>query len=72
MKEFKIEVLKENAASVIFLGNGKLPIRRMEDLLNQYGDDGWDLSFQIVEWRRLLLFWRREAAIITFSREKKS
>ncbi len=38
--------------------------------MNKYSDDGWDVEFQLVEERRLLFSWSREAAIITFSRVK--
>ena len=67
-KEFKIEVVTEGALGTIFLGSSSLPIKKMEALMNQYGQQGWDVSFQLIEHRRLLLFWNREAAVITFSR----
>ena len=43
---------------------------KMEEVMNKYGEDGWDVEFQLVEKRRLLFLWSREAAIITFSRTK--
>ena len=46
----------------------KLPIRKMEEVLNRYGADGWDMDFMVIEQHRMFLFWRREAAIITFSK----
>ena len=39
--------------------------------MNRYGNGGWDVTFQVIEKRRLLLFWSREAAVITFSRTKQ-
>jgi hypothetical protein len=39
--------------------------------MNKYGEEGWDVSFQLIEKHRLLLFWSREAVIITFSRNKQ-
>jgi hypothetical protein len=68
-KEFKIEIIKEGALGTILLGASSLPIKKMETVLNQYGQNGWDVSFQLIEQRRLFLFWQRESAIITFSRE---
>ena len=68
-KEFKIEIIKEGALGTILLGASSLPIKKMESVLNQYGQNGWDVSFQLIEQRRLFLFWQRESAIITFSRE---
>ena len=68
-KEFKIEIIKEGALGTILLGASSLPIKKMETVLNQCGQNGWDVSFQLIEQRRLFLFWQRESAIITFSRE---
>ena len=69
-KEYKVEVIKEAALGTIFLGSSKLPVEKMEEVMNKYGNDGWDVTFQVIEKRRLLLFWTREAAVITFSRIK--
>ena len=69
-KEYKVEVVKEGALGTIFLGSSKMPLKKMEEVMNKYGEDGWDVEFQLVEKRRLLFFWSREATIITFSREK--
>ncbi len=67
-KEFKVEVVTEGALGTLFLGASKLPIERMQGVMNRYGREGWDLAFMLVEQKRFLLFWNREAAIITFSR----
>jgi hypothetical protein len=47
-----------------------MPLTKMEEVMNRFGEDGWDVEFQLVEKRRLLFLWSREAAIITFSRVK--
>ena len=70
-KEFKVEIIKEGALGTILLGSSKLPLKKMESVMNQYGEQGWDVSFQLIERHRMLLFWSREAVIITFSREKR-
>ena len=70
-KEFKVEIIKEGALGTILLGSSKLPLKKMESVMNQYGEQGWDVSFQLIERHRMLLFWSREAVIITFSRDKK-
>ena len=70
-KEYKVEVVKEGALGTIFFGSSKMPLKKMEEVMNKYGEDGWDVEFQLVEKRRLLFFWSREAAIITFSRKKE-
>ncbi|MFQ5673943.1 MAG: DUF4177 domain-containing protein [Nitrospinales bacterium] len=67
-KEFKVEVIKEGALGTLLLGASKLPVDKMEEILNQYGAEGWDLAFMVIESHRFLLFWTREAAVVTFSR----
>ena len=67
-KEFKVEIIKEGALGTIFLGSSKLPLKKMESVMNQYGEQSWDVSFQLIERYRMLFFWSREAVIITFSR----
>lgn len=69
MKEFKVEVIKEGALGTIFLGSSNLPIKKMEAVMNKYGEEGWDVSFQVIEKTRLLLFWSRESVVMTFSRK---
>ena len=67
-KEFKVEIIKEGALGTIFLGSSKLPFKKMDSVMNQYGEQGWDVSFQLIERYRMLFFWSREVVIITFSR----
>ena len=68
-KEYKIELVQESAASILFFGSAKVPVKKTEKLLNEYGSDGWSLVFMVREHRRMLLFWSREALIITLSRD---
>ena len=68
-REFRVEVVSEGALGTLFFGASKLPVARMEAVLNDYGAAGWDVSFMLVERKRFLLFWERETAVITFSRE---
>ena len=70
MKEFKVEVIKEGALGTIFLGSSNLPIKKMEAVMNKYGEEDWDVCFQVIEKTRLLLFWSRESVVMTFSRNK--
>ncbi len=70
-KKYKIEIIQEGILGTLLLGASTLPTERMEALMNQYGRDGWEMKFMVVEHRRLFLFWSREAAIITFSQEAK-
>ena len=67
-KEYKVEVVREGAVGTMLLGASKLPVSKMEEVMNRYGTEGWEMEFMVVEQRRLLLFWSRESAVITFSR----
>ena len=67
-KEYKVEVIKESALSSLILGASKMPVKKMEDVMNYYGKDGWEVSFQVIEQHRLFFFWTREAVVITFVR----
>jgi len=40
----------------------------MEVTINELASEGWQVVFQVIEKKRYLLFWSREAVIITFGR----
>ena len=67
-KEYKIILVMEGGLGTIFLGASALPIKKMEAAINQAASEGWQMVFQIIEAKRFLLFWKREAAIITLGR----
>ena len=67
-KQFRVEVVTEGAIGTMLLGASKLPVTKMEEVMNRYGREGWDVAFMLIEKKRFLLFWAREAAVITFSR----
>lgn len=48
-KEFKVEVIKEWALGTLFLWASKLLIKKMENVMNRYWENGWDVSFQMIE-----------------------
>ena len=68
-KQYKVEVVKEGVLGTLFLGSSKLQIKKIEEVMNEYGKDGWDVSFQVIEKSRMWLFWEREALIITFVKD---
>lgn len=67
-KEYKVMHIVEGGLGTIFLGASGIPIKKMEIQLNKQASDGWSVVFQVVEQKRFLLFWKREAIIITFGR----
>lgn len=70
-KEYKVEIVQEGAISTIFFAASKLPVEKMEAVMNAYGKEGWNMDFMVMEHRRLFLLWSREAAVLTFSRPLK-
>ena len=65
-KQYKIEVVAEGALGTLLVGSSKLPVKKMEEAMNRYGAAGWKVNFIVIEKKRFLLFWQREAALITF------
>ncbi len=68
MKEYKVLLIKEGAMGTLLLGSSGLPLKKLENTLNSEAKEGWEVVFQIIEKRRLALFWSREAIIITLVR----
>ncbi len=66
--EYKIIHIVEGGLGTIFLGASGLPLKKMEKVLNQEAQEGWQVVFQLVEQKRFMLFWQREAVIITLGR----
>lgn len=67
-REYRVERISEGAIGTLLFGSSKLPISRIERMLNEYGEDGWELDFMVLESKRFLLFWNREAAVVTLGR----
>lgn len=67
-KEYKVVCVMEGGFGTVFLGASSIPIQKMEATLNKEAADGWATVFQVVEKKRFLLFWKREAVIITLGR----
>ncbi len=66
--QYKMIAICEGALGTIFLGRSSIPLQQMETTLNREASNGWKVVFQVVEHRRLCLFWTREAIIITLGR----
>ena len=68
-KEYKVLHIVEGGIGTLFLGSSGIPIKQLETTLNKEAANGWTLVFQFVEKNRFLLFWEREAVIVTLARE---
>lgn len=67
-KEYKVLFITEGGCGTILLGSSGLPIQKIEMTLNQACSEGWQVVFQVIEKKRFLLFWQREALIVTLGR----
>jgi len=70
MKEYKIVRIVESGWSSLFFGSAAIPVEKMEGAINVAGKEGWTMIFQVIEKKRFLLFWSREAVLITFGRQR--
>ncbi len=68
MKQYKIILVREGALGTMFLGSSGLPLEKLENILNEEAKEGWEVVFQVIENRRMALFWSREAIIVTLAR----
>ncbi len=66
--EYKVIRVAEGACGSILLGSSTIPLKKLETQLNKEAADGWQVVFQIIENKRLLLFFNREALVITLGR----
>ena len=67
-KEYKVMHIAEGGCGTIFLGASGLPLKKLEATMNEQAAQGWQVVFQVIEQKRYMLFWSREAAIVTFGR----
>ena len=68
-KKYKVIQISEGFWGTILLGSSKIPIIKMQIKLNELGYQGWQVVFQLIEKKRMLLFWVRESVIITLEKE---
>lgn len=66
--EYKVLHIAEGGCGTIFLGASGLPLKKLEAVMNEQASQGWQVVFQVIEQKRFMLFWSREAAIVTFGR----
>ena len=70
--EYKVIEIMEGGCGTLLWGSSKIPVRKLENTLNEHARDGWEVVFQIVESRRLLLLWTRESVIVTLGRSRRN
>lgn len=67
-REYKVIHVVEGGCGTIFFGASSLPLQKIEAELNSQASQGWQVVFQVIEKKRFLLFWTREAMIVTLGR----
>ena len=67
-KEYKIVHIAEGGCGTLLLGASGMPLNKIEAELNALAADGWQVVFQVLEQKRFMLFWTREAVIVTLGR----
>ena len=67
-KEYKVIAVHEGGCGTILLGSSGLPIDKIGATLSKEAVDGWQVVFQVIESKRMLLFWTRESMVITLGR----
>ena len=67
-KEYKVIHVVGGGCGTIFLGSSGLPLKKLEAVLNENAAEKWEVVFQVIENKRFLLFWSREAVVLTLGR----
>ena len=68
--EYKVIHVVEGGCGTLLLGSSGIPTKKLEQVLNDEASEGWQVAFQIVEAKRFLLLWTREAVIVTLGRKR--
>ena len=66
--QYKIIQISEGGCGSLLFGSSKLPLEKIEATLNEEVMSGWQVVFQIIEQKRLLLFWTRESMVVTLGK----
>ncbi len=65
-RHYKVVFVTEGGCGTLLLGSAGIPVKKLETTINQHAAEGWQVVFQVIENKRFLLFWTREAVIVTF------
>jgi len=66
--QYKLISVSEGALGTIFAGSSALPMQKIQDAINREAQAGWQVVFEVIEQKRLLIFWQRETMIITLGK----
>ncbi|MCE7886158.1 MAG: DUF4177 domain-containing protein [Alphaproteobacteria bacterium PRO2] len=69
-REYKVILYREGMLGSLFLGSSKVDPERFSDFLNRNAAQGWRVVTMEKEFRRMLLFFQREAFLVVLEREK--
>ena len=67
-REYRVHEVMEGGCGTLLFHSSKVPIRKLEELLNREAVSGWQCVFMVIERKRFLLFWQRESVIVTMGR----
>lgn len=71
IKEYKIGIYQEGALGSLFLGWWKVDPIKFGTFLNRNAEEWYRVVTIEREIRRMFIFFRREAMVVVFEREKK-
>lgn len=60
--------MSEGGLGTIFLGSSSIPVKKLEVVMNDEVKNGWQVVFQVLEYKRFLLYWKRETVILTLGK----
>jgi hypothetical protein len=69
-REYKVILYREGMFGSLILGNSKVDPERFSEFLNRNAAQGWRVVTMEKEFRRMLLFFKREAFLVVLEREK--
>ena len=55
-KEYKVIHVAEGGCGTILLGASGMPLKKLEDMLNEEAAVGWQVVFMVMEQKRFMLF----------------
>lgn len=66
--QYKVIHIAEGGCGTLLLGASGLPVKKLENRLNEEAAEGWQVVFMVLEQKRFWLFWTREAVLVTLGR----